>query len=276
MKKIITFALALIMMLSAAAFAETTFTQGFDYSYPPYSYLNDEGKMGGFDVEVCQAVCEYLGWDYAALPFNWDAKDGELQSGACDCIWSGFTIEGREDDYLWSIPYSNNTQVIVTMADSGITTLADLAGKLVGVQIDTSAQQLLVDEGAQVELAATFADLMTFETYTVAFNDMMAGAIDAVAVDITTATYILNNMDNPEDFVVLEEKLGVERYGIGFRMSDVEMRDQVNEALIALATNGTIEEIANGNPDYADIVPYLTLTAENAPALAAELEAQAE
>lgn len=262
MKKILTFVLAMILVLTAGASA-ATFKHGFDYSYPPYSYLNDDGKMGGFDVEVCQAVCEYLGWDYEAVPFNWDAKDAELQSGSADCIWSGFTIEGREDGYTWSIPYSNNTQVIVTMADSGINTLADLAGKIVGVQIDTSAQQLLIDEGAQVELAATFAYLLTFETYTIAFNDLAAGAIDAIAVDITTASYILSNMKNPEDFVVLEEKLGVERYGIGFRIADTELRDQVNEALIVLAMNGTIEEIANSNADYADIIPFLTLTAEN-------------
>jgi polar amino acid transport system substrate-binding protein len=72
-----------------------TFKHGFDLDYPPYSYRQDDGTVGGFDVELCQAVCEYMGWGYEAVPFNWDAKDMELNAGSCDCIWSGFTKECR-------------------------------------------------------------------------------------------------------------------------------------------------------------------------------------
>ena len=104
------------------------FKHGFDLDYRPYSFVDDNGENGGFDVEMAQAVCEYYGWTYTPVPFNWDAKDAELNAGSCDCIWSGFTINGREDDYLWSEPYSDNTQKIMVKADSGITTLADLAG----------------------------------------------------------------------------------------------------------------------------------------------------
>ena len=84
-----------------------TFKHGFDLDYPPYSYIDDAGETSGFDVELAKAVCEYYGWEYQAVPFNWDAKDAELAAGSCDCIWSGFTMNGREDDYLWSIPYSD-------------------------------------------------------------------------------------------------------------------------------------------------------------------------
>ena len=168
-----------------------TFKHGFDLDYPPYSYRQDDGSVGGFDVELCQAVCEYLGWGYEAVPFNWDAKDMELNAGSCDCIWSGFTKEGREDKYTWGITYSNNTQGILVAADSGITTLDDLAGKIVGVQIDTSAAEMLEDSRA--DLAATFAELRTYETYTVAYNDLKAGAIDAIAIDMTAGTFLVAN-----------------------------------------------------------------------------------
>ena len=168
-----------------------TFKHGFDLDYPPYSYLQDDGTVGGFDVELCQAVCEYLGWGYEAVPFNWDAKDMELNAGSCDCIWSGFTKEGREDKYTWGITYSNNTQGILVAADSGITTLADLEGKIVGVQIDTSAAEMLEDSRA--DLAATFAELKTYETYTVAYNDLKAGAIDAIAIDMTAGGFLVAN-----------------------------------------------------------------------------------
>lgn len=175
-----------------AAYGEGyTFTHGFDLDYPPYSHLAEDGSISGFDVELCQAVCDYLGWNYESLPFNWDAKDGELNSGACDCIWSGFTLNGREDDYCWSVAYSDNTQVILTASNSDIKSLADLAGKKVGVQTATSAYDMLNDEEGQAELADSFGDLLVYETYTVAFNDLKAGAIDAIAIDKPVAQFLI-------------------------------------------------------------------------------------
>ena len=168
-----------------------TFIHGFDLDYPPYSYLQDDGSVGGFDVELCQAVCEYLGWQYKPLPFNWDAKDAELNAGSCDCIWSGFTKEGREDDYCWGITYSNNTQGILVGSNSGIKTLADLKGKTVGVQTATSAMDLL--EGDRKDLADTFKELKVYETYTIAFSDLKAGAIDAIAIDMTAGGFLIAN-----------------------------------------------------------------------------------
>ena len=168
-----------------------TFKHGFDLDYPPYSYLQDDGSVGGFDVELCQAVCDYLGWGYEPVPFNWDAKDMELNAGSCDCIWSGFTKEGREDDYTWGVTSSNNTQGILVAKDSGIETLADLEGKVVGVQTATSAADMLED--SQADLAATFADLKVYETYTIAYNDLKAGAIDAIAIDMTAGAFLIAN-----------------------------------------------------------------------------------
>lgn len=227
------------------------FKHGFDMDYPPYSFRNDEGEIGGFDVELAQAVCDYLGWEYESVPFNWDAKDAELESGACDCIWSGFTLNGREDDYCWSIPYSDNTQVILIPEDSDIASLDDLAGKTVGVQTATSALDLL--QGDEKDLADTFAALNQYDTYTSAFADLQAGAIDAVAIDVTAANYY---MEKTEGFKLLDETLSTEQYAIGFRLSDTELRDQVNEALEALAADGTVDKIAE---NYPEIVDHITL-----------------
>ncbi len=168
-----------------------TFKHGFDLDYPPYSFLQDDGSVGGFDVELCQAVCDYLGWGYESVPFNWDAKDMELNAGSCDCIWSGFTKEGREDDYTWGITYSNNTQGILVPGDSDIKTLADLSGKIVGVQTATSAYDMLQD--SQKDLADTFAELKVYETYTIAYNDLKAGAIDAIAIDMTAGSFLITD-----------------------------------------------------------------------------------
>ena len=263
MKKLIALLLA-VMMLAAltacggsgdsAAKEDFTFVHGFDLDFPPYSYLNDDGSVGGFDVELAQAVCDYLGWNYEPHPFNWDAKDAELSSGACDCIWSGFTLNGREDDYTWSIVYSDNTQMIMVAEDSGITTLDDLAGKIVGVQTATSAYDMLNDyEEGQGELADTFADLQVYETYTVAFNDLQAGGIDAIAIDVTTGQFLMSDTDG---YTFLDETLGSEQYAIGFRKGDEDLRDQVNEALQALAADGTYDAIGQ---NYPEIYEFLSL-----------------
>ena len=229
------------------------FKHGFDLDYRPYSFVDDNGENGGFDVEMAQAVCEFYGWEYQPVPFNWDAKDAELNAGSCDCIWSGFTINGREDDYLWSQPYSDNTQKIMVKKDSGIATLADLAGKKVGVQTATSAYDLLNDEEGQKELADTFDELNVYDTYTIAITDLNAGAIDAVAVDVTRAQ---EAMADDDSLVCLEENLGSEQYGIGFRKDDEELCDLVNAALEALAGDGTVAKIA---AKYPEIEEYITL-----------------
>ncbi len=229
------------------------FKHGFDLDYRPYSFVDDNGENGGFDVEMAKAVCDFYGWEYQAVPFNWDAKDAELNAGSCDCIWSGFTINGREDDYLWSEPYSDNTQKIMVKKDSGIATLADLAGKKVGVQTATSAYDLLNDEEGQKELKDTFAELNVYDTYTIAITDLNAGAIDAVAVDVTRAQ---EAMANDDSLVCLEENLGSEQYGIGFRKDDQELCDLVNVALTALAQDGTVDKIAANYPEIKD---YITL-----------------
>ncbi len=229
------------------------FKHGFDLDYRPYSFVDDNGENGGFDVEMAQAVCEFYGWEYQPVPFNWDAKDAELNAGSCDCIWSGFTINGREDDYLWSQPYSDNTQKIMVKKDSGIATLADLAGKKVGVQTATSAYDLLNDEEGQKELADTFDELNVYDTYTIAITDLNAGAIDAVAVDVTRAQ---EAMADDDSLVCLEENLGSEQYGIGFRKDDEELCDLVNAALEALAADGTVAKIA---AKYPEIEEYITL-----------------
>ncbi len=261
MKKIIALLLAAVCVLSMAgcqsAKSESSekkvFKHGFDLDYPPYSFINEDGSMGGFDVELAQAVCDHLGWEYQAVPFNWDAKDAELNAGSCDCIWSGFTINGREDDYTWSKPYSDNTQMILVKKDSGIKTLADLSGKTVGVQTATSAYDLLNDEEGQAELAKTFASLEVYETYTIAFNDLKAGAIDAIAIDVTSGQYL---MSGSEDYTFLDEMLGSEQYAIGFRKGDTELRDQVEKALDDLVKDGTYAKIGEKYPEIKD---YLCL-----------------
>jgi polar amino acid transport system substrate-binding protein len=141
----------------------TKFTVGFDAEFPPYGYKDKKtGEYTGFDLELAEEVCKRLGWTLEKKPIDWDSKDMELNSGTISCIWNGFTINGREKDYTWSVPYIDNKQVIIVKKDSKIKSLDDLKGKTVAVQTDSSALAAFTGDDATKEnkkLAASFKDL---------------------------------------------------------------------------------------------------------------------
>jgi len=261
-KKILAVALCLVMVLTmfagcgggddkAAGGERTTFTVGFDAEYPPFGYMDDNGDYTGFDLELAQAVCDLEGWELVKTPINWDAKDQELNSDAIDCIWNGFTINGREDEYTWSVPYCDNSQVVVVAEDSGITTLADLAGKKVGVQAASAAYSVLTDEEQQKALGDTFGELAQFGDYNAAFTELAAGALDALAIDIGVANYQLKSRG--EGFVMLDEHLNAEQYGVGFKLGNEELRDIINADLQKLYEDGTVMELAE-KYEIADMI----------------------
>lgn len=219
-----------------------TFTVGFDQDFPPMGFVGDDGEYTGFDLELAKEVAARLGLEYKPQPIAWDAKDMELNSETIDCIWNGFTMNGREDAYTWSEPYMDNSQVFVVSADSGIQTMADLAGKIVEVQTDSSAEAALKD---QPELASTFAMLQTTPDYNTAFMDLEMGAVDAIAMDVIVAGYQIEQRNAGDKFVILEETLASEEYGIGFKLGNEALRDQVQGALEEMAADGTMAEISN-------------------------------
>ena len=221
---------------------KTTFTVGFDAEYPPYGYMDENGEYTGFDLELAQAVCDLEGWELVKTPISWDSKDMELESGTIDCIWNGFTMNGREDDYTWSDPYVDNSQVMVVAENSGIETFDDLAGKVVGVQAASAALQLLHDEEGQKALADTFGALQEFADYNSAFVELQAGSVQAVAMDIGVAQYQIKTRG--EGFKIMDEKLNSEKYAIGFKLGNEELRDQVNADLQTLLADGTFDELA--------------------------------
>ena len=154
-----------------------TLIVGFDQDFPPMGFMGDDGEYTGFDLELAQEAAKRLGLEYKPQPIAWDAKDMELESGNIDCIWNGFTMTGREDGYTWSEPYMENSQVFVVAGDSGIKSQADLAGKVVECQVDSSAEAALKEVP---DLTATFAQLLTTADYNTAFMDLEQGAVDAL------------------------------------------------------------------------------------------------
>ena len=223
-----------------------TFTVGFDASFPPYGY-QENGEYVGFDLDLAQEVCDRNGWELVKTPIDWDAKNMELNSGAIDCIWNGFTLNGREDDYTWTPAYINNTQVFAVNKNSGITKAADLAGKNVLVQADSSALAALQDEeNTDIKvLADTFGSLTQVPDYESALMELEAGSADAVAMDEGVA---LTKQAQNDNIVILDDVISQEQYGIAFKKGNDELRDQVWSTLVEMEKDGTVDKIAAKYP----------------------------
>lgn len=216
-----------------------TLIVGFDQDFPPMGFVGDDGEYTGFDLELAQEVAKRLGLEYKAQPIAWDSKDMELESGNIDCIWNGFTMTGREDDYTWTEPYMANQQVFVVANDSDINSQADLAGKIVEVQADSSAEAALKEAP---ELTATFKELLTTADYNTAFMDLEQGAVDAIAMDVIVAGYQIQQRN--ADFKILNDSLSEEEYGVGFKKGNTELRDKVQSTLEEMAEDGTLQEVS--------------------------------
>lgn len=216
-----------------------TLIVGFDQDFPPMGFVGDDGEYTGFDLELEQEVAKRLGLEYKAQPIAWDSKDMELESGNIDCIWNGFTMTGREDDYTWTEPYMANQQVFVVANDSDINSQADLAGKIVEVQADSSAEAALKEAP---ELIATFKELLTTADYNTAFMDLEQGAVDAIAMDVIVAGYQIQQRN--ADFKILDDSLSEEEYGVGFKKGNTELRDKVQSTLEEMAEDGTLQEVS--------------------------------
>lgn len=233
--------------------SDKQFIVGFDAEYPPYGYKDDNGEYVGFDLDLAQEVCARNGWELVKQPIDWDSKDMELNSGSIDCIWNGFTMTGREDDYTWSKPYVDNSIVVVVKEGSGIEKKEDLAGKVIAVQADSSGLAALTDEEDNEEnlkLAASFSDLQQVADYNTAFMNLEAGAVDAIVVDIGVADY---QLESRTGFAMLDDKIRTEQYAVGFKLGNEELRDQVQSTLDEMVKDGTFDDVAK-KWDLSDMV----------------------
>ena len=227
---------------------------GFDAEFPPFGFVAEDGSYDGFDLAMAKELCSRLGWEFEAVAIDWNSKDAELSSGNINCIWNGFTYTGREDQYTWSDPYVDNSIVLVVKADSGITSLADLAGKSVMAQAGSSAVDAI---DANEEFKASLKEVVQLPDYNTGFMDLDSGSVDAVAADLGVATFNIGAKDG--EYVILEEPLSTEQYAVGFLLGNTELRDAVNAELLKMAEDGTMLSIAQNYTDEGLVLESLCL-----------------
>lgn len=216
-----------------------TFILGLDDSFPPYGYRDENQNIVGYDIDLATEVCSRLGVKLVCQPIDWNSKEQELNTGKIDCIWNGFTITPERIEALcFTFPYVDNSQVIIVRKDSGIKTLADMRGKILGLQAGSSAADAL--DGA-AEFKATLKDVVEFKENLTALMDLEIKGVSGVLMDIGVAQQVIARGDKP--FVIMEESVASEKYGIGFRKRDVALRDAVQDALLAMVKDGTMKTL---------------------------------
>ncbi len=254
MKRFFALVVALMAITAVSAFAESgadnslqaildngRFVIGLDVGFPPMGFVDaDTGEIVGFDIDLAREVAKRLGVELVTQPINWDAKEMELNAHHIDAIWNGMTITpARFETMSFSMPYMKNVQVVVVRESDGITDLADLAGKKLGIQAGSSANDAL---DAAADFKASLGEVVPFDDNLVALMDLNQGGLDAVLLDVIVATY--NMTVNEYPFIVLEESLAQEEFGIGFRKGDIALRDKVDATLLEMAADGTVKAIS--------------------------------
>lgn len=251
MIRLVSLVLSVMLLLTGVALADDASLEnvkakgqmvlGLDASFPPMGFINDDGEIVGYDIDLAKEVCARLGVELVCQPIDWAAKDMELSSGNIDCIWNGMTAtEERQETYSCSMNYLQNAQVLVVLADSDVNTLADLAGKTIALQAGSSAAEAVAaNEAFNSSLAGAPIE---YADYAMALMDLDNKGVDAVAMDVVVANYYITAKQ--ANYRVLEEQLAPEFYAIGFRKADVALTEEVNKILKEMAADGTIAKIS--------------------------------
>lgn len=252
MKRILGVVLSVMMLTLFSACGQTQTTEeggqttinageiviGLDENFPPMGFRDDNNEFTGFDIELAKAAGEKMGYKVTFQPIDWSSKELELKSDKVDLLWNGLTItKDRKENMEFTKPYLKNKQVILVTGNSEIKEKADLEGKLIGLQSDSSAV-----DAVKADALGNSIELNEYSDNIAAFNDLSIGRLDAVVVDEIVARYYIANNDS--DFVLLEENFGDEEYGIAAKKGNTVLIGELQSALDELNSDGTAAAIS--------------------------------
>ena len=220
------------------------FTLGLDADFAPMGFTEDDGTIVGFDIDLANAVAEKMGVKVEVKPIDWDSKAMELSTGKIDVIWNGFSItDERRQEVLFSNPYLSTKQSVIVKAGSDIKTKADLAGKKIALQDGSTSEDALKADAATYESIGD-DNISRFKENSQVLMEVEAGRADAAVIDEIFVRYYLQKENMLDKFVVLEEGFDEEDYGVGGRLGDYALMEDVNKALDECKADGTTSEIS--------------------------------
>ncbi len=216
--------------------------------YPPFMDLDNNGNPTGIDVDILEEAFDRIGYDIRFVTISWENKDDLLKSKDIDCVTGGFTINGRENDYLWIGPYMNSNQVIVVNKGSGIDSLNDLNGKTIAVQSSSAAETILL-ERSNSNIPEDI-QILSYEDNMLLFAALNSNYIDAFVADEPVVVQYMKDYET--NFVILDEPLINASVGTAFALDgDAELCQKANDAIDEMKKDGTLQEIIENYLDDA-------------------------
>ncbi|TWS95298.1 amino acid ABC transporter substrate-binding protein [Streptococcus sp. sy018] len=225
---------------------EKTITIGFDNTFVPMGFEDESGQNVGFDIDLANALFESYGIKVKWQAINWDLKETELTNGKIDLIWNGYSMtDERAKKVLFTNPYMNNEQVLVTKKSSKINSFAEMKDKVLGVQAGSSGYDAFQNNPQVLKDLVKDQDATQYSTFTEALIDLKNDRIDGLLIDRVYANYYLQKEGQLDQYNIIASEYSGEDFAVGARQADKTLVDKINQGFKNLYQSGEFQKISD-------------------------------
>ena len=224
---------------------QKSITVGFDNTFVPMGFEEKNGNYAGFDIELAQYVSKKLGITVYFQPIDWDMKETELQNGTIDAIWNGYSAtDERREKVAFTIPYMQNTQILVVKKTSGIHSVEDMTGKVLGAQNGSSGMLDFEEHPEVLKNRVKGGDADQYQSVNEAIIDLKNDRIDALLIDRVYADYYLTTEGIADEYDTIPSGFESESFAVGVRPADKKLLEALNQAFKELYQEGIFQQIS--------------------------------
>lgn len=224
---------------------QKSITVGFDNTFVPMGFEEKNGNYAGFDIELAQYVSKKLGIQVHFQPIDWDMKETELQNGTIDAIWNGYSAtDERREKVAFTIPYMQNTQILVVKKTSGIHSVEDMTGKVLGAQNGSSGMLDFEEHPEVLKNRVKGGDADQYQSVNEAIIDLKNDRIDALLIDRVYADYYLTTEGIADEYDTIPSGFESESFAVGVRPADKKLLEALNQAFKELYQEGIFQQIS--------------------------------
>ena len=224
---------------------QKSITVGFDNTFVPMGFEEKNGNYAGFDIELAQYVSKKLGITVHFQPIDWDMKETELQNGTIDAIWNGYSAtDERREKVAFTIPYMQNTQILVVKKTSGIHSVEDMTGKVLGAQNGSSGMLDFEEHPEVLKNRVKGGDADQYQSVNEAIIDLKNDRIDALLIDRVYADYYLTTEGIADEYDTIPSGFESESFAVGVRPADKKLLEALNQAFKELYQEGIFQQIS--------------------------------
>lgn len=224
---------------------QKSITVGFDNTFVPMGFEEKNGNYAGFDIELAKYVSKKLGITVHFQPIDWDMKETELQNGTIDAIWNGYSAtDERREKVAFTIPYMQNSQILVVKKTSGIHSVEDMKGKVLGAQNGSSGMLDFEEHPEVLKNRVKGGDADQYQSVNEAIIDLKNDRIDALLIDRVYADYYLTTEGIADEYDTIPSGFESESFAVGVRPADKKLLEALNQAFKELYQEGIFQQIS--------------------------------